>query len=165
VPLVPRSQEIVLLNDLIRATCYSADRCADAARVCDGYRRMVLEQMCEDRRLLLIDLVRCLLLRGLPVPEVQESITAVPAHPATLAGVDVMWINVEFAERKLHLTLRGIIEDPAVTDPVKELLSVHYLRLKLHHDELDGVAASGPVATDGLTNSFPSSSRTSVYDA
>jgi hypothetical protein len=138
---VPKNQEIAILNDLVRATCHSADRCAAAARACDdSYRKMVVDQLCEDRRLLLVDLIRCLLLRGVPVPEVRKSITLAPPALIPVVDLDVIWIDVEIAEKKLHQALRQALRNPLLTDPVRELLSLHYLRIKLHHDELDGLA-------------------------
>jgi hypothetical protein len=137
-----KSQEIAILNDLVRATCHSTDRCAAAARACeDGYRKMVIEQLCEDRRLLLVDLIRCLLLRGVPVPEVRKAITAAPSAAIPVIDVDVIWIDVEIAEKRLHQALRGALEDPKLSDSVRELLSLHWLRIRLHHDALDGLAA------------------------
>lgn len=137
--------EIAILNDLVQATGCSAARCAVAARACDGLRKLAVEQLCEDRRLLLIDLIRCLLLRGVPVPEVRRSITRGPTAPFAAADIDVIWIDVEIAERKLHLALRRALNDPALTDSVRELLSLHYLRIKLHHDELEGLSGRKPL--------------------
>jgi hypothetical protein len=139
---VGKPQEITILNDLVRATCHSTDRCATAVRACeDGYRKMVIEQLCEDRRLLLVDLIRCLLLRGVPVSEVRKSITLAPVAAIPVVDVDVIWIDVEIAEKKLHGALRSALEDPMLSESVRELLSLHYLRIRLHHDELDGLAA------------------------
>jgi hypothetical protein len=132
--------EIAILEELTRATCQSADRCALASRACgEGHRRIVIEQLCEDRRLLLIDLIRCLLLRGMPVADVRRTITSLPCTGFAAADIDVIWIDVEIAERKLHRALRAALQDQAVSDSVRELLSLHYLRIKLHHDELDGL--------------------------
>lgn len=146
---MPRRSEIAILSELARATCYSADRCAAAARAASsGYRKMVVEQLCEDRRLLLVDLIRCLLLRGVAEDEVRRIITDVPSLPLPAAmDVDVVWIDVEIAERKLHRALRDALEDPALSEPVCEVLSLHYLRHKLHHDELAGLGER-----DGLTD-------------
>lgn len=139
---VGKNQEIAILNDLVRATCHSTDRCTAAARACeDGYRKMVIEQLCEDRRLLLVDLIRCLLLRGVPVPEVRKSIKLAPCAAIPVIDVDVLWIDVEIAEKRLHQALRAALEDPQLSEPVRELLSLHWLRIRLHHDELDGLAA------------------------
>ncbi len=135
------SSEISLLKELVRATCQSTDRCAMASRACpDGYRRVVVEQLCEDRRLLLVDLIRCLLLRGVPVPEVRRSVTDEAMSALPVVDIDVVWIDVEIAERKLHRVLRKALEDAALSEPVRELLSLHYLRIGLHHDELVGLA-------------------------
>lgn len=135
-----KKQEITILNELVRATCHSADRCAAAARSCtDSYRRMVLDQLCEDRRLLLVDLIRCLLLRGVPVPEVRRAITATPKPLFTVVDLDIRWIDVELAELKLHRALRQVLSHPALSESVRELLSLHYLRVRLHHDELAGI--------------------------
>jgi hypothetical protein len=145
-PTVRSGEEIAILNDLVRATCHSADRCAASGRACvDGYRKVVIEQLCEDRRLLLIDLIRCLLLRGVPVPEVRKLITLVPMALPTVADLDVIWIDVEIAERKLHRSLRSALVNPHLSDSVRELLSLHYLRFRLHHDELDGLAGQRPL--------------------
>jgi hypothetical protein len=146
VSAVRKNDEVAVLNELVRAICHSADRCAAASRACeDGYRKMVIDQLCEDRRLLLVDLVRCLLLRGVPVPEVRRAITLVPAAAMPLADLDVIWIDVEMAEKKLHDALRRALEDPRLSDSVRELLSFHYLRAKLHHDELAGLADDRPL--------------------
>lgn len=143
--------EIAILKDLAHATCHSADRCATAARAsAESYRKVVVEQLCEDRRLLLIDLIRCLLLRGVPVPDVQRTITDLPGVAVpTVSDVDVIWIDVEIAERKLHKVLRRALEDPALSDPVRELLSLHFLRIKLHHDEMDGLGGRDSLAANG----------------
>ena len=144
-------EEIAILNDLVRATCHSADRCAASGRACgDGYRRMVIEQLCEDRRLLLVDLIRCLLLRGVPVPEVRKVITLLPMAMPTVTDLDVIWIDVEIAERKLHRALRSALENAHLSDSVRELLSLHYLRFRLHHDALDGLAGQRPLLVDPL---------------
>lgn len=146
-----RSGEIIVLNELAHATCHCADRFAAAARVCaDSYRGLVLEQGCDDRRRLLVDILRCMLLRGVPVPEARHAIT--PPPPAVLTGVDldVLWIDVEFAERKLHRAMAKAIKNPELSEPVRELLSVHYLRFKLHHDELGEIADRHVAPTLGL---------------
>lgn len=138
--------EIAILNDLTLATCHSADRCAAAARASeDGYRKLAIDQLCEDRRLLLIDLIRCLLLRGVPVAQVRRTVTQSPSSTLAATDLDLFWIDVEIAERKLHLSLRRALKDPALSDPVRELLSLHYLRIKLHHDEFEGLAHRQPL--------------------
>jgi hypothetical protein len=138
---VHRRSEIAILEELTRATCQSADRCAVASRAGgeSSHRRIVIEQLCEDRRLLLIDLIRCLLMRGVPVADVRRTITRLPCTAFAAADIDVIWIDVEIAERKLHRVLCAALQDPALSDAVRELLSLHYLRIKLHHDELDGL--------------------------
>lgn len=149
---MPRRSEIAILDELIRATCCSADRCAGAARsVGEGYRRMAIEQLCDDRRRLVIDLIRCQLLRGVPEDQVRRSITGQPAGPLhAVMDVDVVWIDVEIAERKLHMVLRRALEDPALSEPVREVLSLHYLRHKLHHDALEGLGSRGLPLEDGI---------------
>jgi hypothetical protein len=139
---VPKKQEIAILHDLVRATCHSADRCAVAARAAgESYRKVVLDQLCEDRRLLLVDLIRCLLLRGVPVPDVRKAITLTPPSlMMTVTDIDVVWIDVEMAEMRLHHALRDALADWRLSESVRELLSLHYLRVKLHHDELDDLA-------------------------
>lgn len=122
---------------------------------------MVLDQMCTDRRLLLVDLIRCLLLRGMAVPEVKKAITAVPAQPVMVAGVDVVWIDVEIAERKLHLALRKALADVEISEAVQELLSIHYLRLRLHHDELDGIQ-EGSLPLEAAKSGMPTSNAYSA---
>lgn len=138
---MPRRSEIAILDELTHVTCCSADRCAGAARAAgEGYRKVAIEQLAEDRRLLLVDLVRLQLLRGVPEDQVRRSITDLPAAPqhAVMAG-DVTWIDVEIAERNLHLSLLRALRDPALSEPVREALSLHYLRRKLHHDALEGL--------------------------
>lgn len=155
---VGKNQEIAILNDLVRATCQSTDRCAVAVRACeDGYRKMVIEQLCEDRRLLLVDLIRCLLLRGVPVPKVRKAVVLAPPATIPAVDVDVIWIDIEIAEKRLHQALRTALRDPRLSESVRELLSLHYLRIRLHHDELDGLAAhraslvdSQPLARRGV---------------
>jgi len=133
--------EITILNDVAHATCHSADRFAAAARACaDSYRGLVLDQCCDDRRRLVVDILRCLLLRGVPVPIARRAITPTSTPPFTGVDLDVLWIDVEMAERKLHRALSRALRDPTLSEPVRDLLSVHYLRLKLHHDDLDGFA-------------------------
>ncbi len=143
---MPRSsleREITALKGLVRATCQSADTCAAAAQAAEGgdpYWAMLLEQLREDRRLLLVDLVRCLLLRGLPVPEVRAAMTEVlgPADPED--DPDLLRADLEIAERKLELALRRVLADALVSQATLELLSVHYLRLRLRLGELDSAA-------------------------
>jgi hypothetical protein len=140
---VPRSmeREIGVLKGLVRATCQSADTCAAAAQAsaaADPYWTMLLEQLREDRRLLLVDLVRCLLLRGLPVPEVRAAMTEVlgPADPE--GDPDLLRADLEIAERKLELALRRVLADVLVSQATLELLGPHYLRLRLRLEELEG---------------------------
>jgi hypothetical protein len=142
---VPRSRspssmerEITVLKDLVRAACRSADTCAAAARAApaaDPYRTVLLEQLREDRRLLLLDLVRCLLLRGLPVPEVRAAMTEVlgPADPES--DPELLRADLEIAERRLELALRRALADASVSRATLELLGVHYLRLRLRLEE------------------------------
>lgn len=135
------SGEISVLTELAHATCHSADRFAAATRACsDSYRGLVLEQCCDDRRRLVVDILRCLLLRGVPIAEARRAITLAPPAALTGVDVDVLWIDVEMAERKLHRAMSRALVDAALSDPVRDLLSVHYLRLKLHHDELADAA-------------------------
>lgn len=137
---VAGSSEIGLLKELVRATCHSTDRYAMASRACaDGYRKMLVEQFCEDRRLLLVDLMRCLLLRGVPVPEVRRSVTDEALFALPVVDAEGVWIDVELAERRLHAVLRQALEHVNLSEPVRELLSVHYLRFRLHHDELESL--------------------------
>jgi hypothetical protein len=139
VTFVALRTEISILKELARATGHSTDRCTLAARVCgDVYRKVVIEQLLEDRRLLLIDLMRCLLLREVPETEVRRAVTEGAFTSLPTVDVDVAWIDVEIAERNLYLALRAALEDPTLSDAVRELLSLHYLRFKLHHDALDG---------------------------
>jgi hypothetical protein len=142
---VPRSmeREIRVLKDLVRATCQSADTCAASAQAggaADPYWAMLLEQLREDRRLLLVDLVRCLLLRGLPVPEVRAAMTEVLAPADPEGDPDLLRADLEIAERKLELALRRVLADALVSQATLELLSVHYLRLRLRLGELEAAA-------------------------
>lgn len=149
------SPEIAVLNDLVRATCHSTDRYAMASRACpDGFRRLVIEQLCEDRRLLLVDLIRCLLLRGVPVPEVRRSVTDQALCALPVVDTEVVWIDVEIAERKLHRMLREALEDVSLSEPVRELLSFHYLRIGLHHDEFEDLGHRRHLA-DGAEPELP----------
>lgn len=135
------SGEIRVLTELAHATCHSADRFAAAARACtDSYRGLVLEQCCDDRRRLVVDILRCLLLRGVPIPEARRAITLAPQAALMGVDLDVLWIDVEMAERKLHRAMSHALRDTALSEPVRDLLSVHYLRIKLHHDELADAA-------------------------
>ena len=105
--------EITILNDLAHATCHSADRLAAAARACaDSYRGLVLDQCCDDRRRLVVDILRCLLLRGVPVPIARLAITPTSRPPFTGVDLDVLWIDVEMAERKLHRALSRAAQAP-----------------------------------------------------
>ena len=142
---VRKQREIAVLNELVHATCQSADRFAAAGRICtDAYRKMVLDQLCEARRLLLIDLIRCLLLRGVPVPDVRKAVTAIPPS-LTVCGDDaIVSADIGIAERKLHATLRRALSDPCLSEPVQELLSLHYLRFELHHDDLADIPDMPP---------------------
>lgn len=141
------SGEISVLTELAHATCHSADRFAAATRACtDSYRGLVLEQCCDDRRRLVVDILRCLLLRGVPIPEARRAITLAPMASLMGVDVDVLWIDVEMAERKLHRAMSRALRNPALSEPVRELLSVHYLRLMLHHDELAEAAEHHSVA-------------------
>jgi hypothetical protein len=152
-------REIAILKDLVRTTCHGADICAaalQAAPADDPHWPTPLEQIREDRRLLLVDLVRCLLLRGLPEAEVRAAMTEVvgPADPE--AGLDLLRIDLEIAERKLDLSLRRVLADALVSQPTLELLSLHYLRLQMRpkspgatggtyrrHRQLPPIAAPG----------------------
>lgn len=135
------SGEISVLTELAHATCHSADRFAAAARACsDSYRSLVLEQCCDDRRRLVVDILRCLLLRGVPIPEARRAITLAPLCGLTGVDVDVLWIDVEMAERRLHRAMSRALRDSVLSESVRELLSVHFLRIKLHHDELADAA-------------------------
>ncbi len=130
-------QEIKALKELVRATCHSADVCAailQASR--EPCQAMSVEQLREDRRLILVDLVRCLLLRGVPVPEVRSVMTEMVGPVDPHAGEEVLRLDLAIAERKLELTLRRALAEAQVSEPTLELLSVHYLRLQLRLDEL-----------------------------
>jgi hypothetical protein len=138
-------REIAILKDLVRTTCHGADICAaalQAAPADDPHWPTLLEQVREDRRLLLVDLVRCLLLRGLPEAEVRAAMTEVvgPADPE--ADFDLLRLDLEIAERKLDLSLRRVLADALVSQPTLELLSLHYLRLQMRPKDL-GPAAAG----------------------
>jgi hypothetical protein len=130
---VGNEREIAILKDLVRTTCHGADICAAALQAAadDPHWPTPLEQIREDRRLLLVDLVRCLLLRGLPEAEVRAAMTEVlgPADPE--AGLDLLMIDLEIAGRKLDLSLRRVLADGLVSQPTLELLSLHYLRLQM----------------------------------
>ena len=154
-------REIATLKDLVRGACRSADICAAAAQAsADPSWTTLLERLREDRRLLLVDLVRCLLLRGLPVPAVQAVMTEVvgPAEPDD--DFDFLRVDLEIAERKLELRLRRALGDPLVSQATLELLSLHYLRLQLRLKELARpagaadaeerpIAAVGALSRDG----------------
>ena len=131
-------REIAVLKDLVRSTCRGADLCAAALQegVADPYWRALLEQLREDRRLLLVDLVRCLLLRGLSVPEVRAAMTEALGPDDPEVGFAFLRVDLEIAERKLELQLRRVLADALVSQPTLELLSLHYLRLQMRLREL-----------------------------
>lgn len=144
------ADEISALKELVRVTCQSADHCAAAARACgDGYRAIVVDELCDDRRRLAVDLARCLLLRGVPVPEVRSELTCAPHAMLTGVGLQALWIDVEMAEKKLHETLRRVVASLVLSEPVRELLSLHFLRFKLHHDQLDRLMEPQSTAVPG----------------
>lgn len=138
-------REIAILKDLVRTTCHGADICAaalQAAPAGDSHWLTRLEQAREDRRLLLVDLVRCLLLRGLPEAEVRAAMTEVLGPSDPDAGPDLLGIDLEIAERKLELSLRRVLADGLVSQPTLELLSLHYLRQQMRPKDHRGVAAA-----------------------
>ena len=130
--------EIAVLKDLVRSTCQGADICAAALQegAADPYWRVLLEQLREDRRLLLVDLVRCLLLRGLSVPEVRAAMTEALGPDDPEVGFPFLRVDLEIAERKLEFQLRRVLADALVSQPTLELLSLHYLRLQMRLREL-----------------------------
>lgn len=143
-----KQREIEALKELVRVACKCVDRCSAAGRIDrDPYRAMVADQICEDRRLLLIDLVRCLLLLGVPVPAVRKLITAPPPALVIDGDGDLVSADIEIAEQRLQMLLRQTLSDPLISASVQELLSLHYLRLKLHHDEIDDIIGL-PIGTD-----------------
>lgn len=148
---MPKQREIALLKQLLAATCRSADRLAAADREGgSAYERVALEQLADDCRALLLDLVRCLLLREVPVLEVRHAVTSVHAAPHGDAGGVVAGIN--HAEGELRHALRQALSKPGISEPIQELLSIHYLRLELHHGD---VAAAQPVIGADPVRSLP----------
>ena len=132
-------REIGILKDLVRATCQSADIGAaaiQAAAAADPRWLALLEQVRGDHRLLLVDLVRCLLLRGQPEASVRKAMTEVLAPAAPEEDFGLLRLDLEIAERKLELLLRRALADPLVSQATLELLSLHYLRLQLRLKEL-----------------------------
>ena len=90
------------VEDLARATCHSADVCAAILQSPrEPYQILSVEQIREDRRLILVDLVRCLLLRGVPVPEVRSLVTEVLGRVNPEADEEVLRLDLAIAERKL----------------------------------------------------------------
>lgn len=151
-------REIATLKDLVRTTCHGADICAaalQAAPAGDSHWLTRLEQAREDRRLLLVDLVRCLLLRGLPEAEVRAAMTEVLGPSDLEAGPDLLGIDLEIAERKLELSLRRVLADGVVSQPTLELLSLHYLRLQMRPRDHRGVAAAASAAAGGRRQRQP----------
>ena len=153
---IEREREIAILKDLVRTTCHGADVCAaalQAAPAGDTPWLTQLEQVREDRRLLLVDLVRCLLLRGLPEAEVGAAMTEVLGPSDPEAGPELLGIDLEIAGRKLELSLRRVLAGALVSQPTLELLSLHYLRLQMRPRDAAGVARrrhqeqSAPAAT------------------
>ena len=139
-------REIAILKDLVRTTCHGADVCAaalQAAPAGDSPWLTQLEQVREDRRLLLVDLVRCLLLRGLPEAEVRAAMTEVLGPSDPEAGPELLGIDLEIAGRKLELSLRRVLAGALVSQPTLELLSLHYLRLQMRPRDAAGVAGGG----------------------
>lgn len=145
-------QEIRALKDVVRATCHSADICAAILQgSSDPYKAMLLEQLREDRRLILVDLIRCLLLRGVPVPEVRALMTEMVGPVDPDAGEEVLRLDLAIAERKLELALRRALDGAQVSEPTQELLSLHYLRRQLRASELPELSApSALVAAQSL---------------
>ena len=140
-------REIAILKDLVRTTCHGADVCAaalQAAPAGDTPWLTQLEQVREDRRLLLVDLVRCLLLRGLPEAEVGAAMTEVLGPSDPEAGPELLGIDLEIAGRKLELSLRRVLAGALVSQPTLELLSLHYHRLQMRPRDA-GVTAAGGV--------------------
>lgn len=150
-----REREIAVLRDLVRAACRGADTCAAALQAGPGADwRSLLERLREDRRLLLVDLVRCLLLRGLPAPEVGAAMTEVlgPADPA--AGPAALRADLGRAERGLELRLRRALADALVSRPTLEVLSLHYLRLRMRLRDLE-LADAASTADEGDATARP----------
>jgi hypothetical protein len=135
---VRMDREIRALKDLVRATCHSADVCAAILQSPrEPYQILSVEQVREDRRLILVDLVRCLLLRGVPVPEVRSLMTEVLGPVDPEADEEVLRLDLAIAERKLELALRNALADAQISQATLELLSFHYLRLQLRLSERD----------------------------
>lgn len=158
---IEREREIAILKDLVRTTCHGADVCAAALQAAPAGESpwlTQLEQVREDRRLLLVDLVRCLLLRGLPEAEVGAAMTEVLGPSDPEAGPELLGIDLEIAGRKLELSLRRVLAGALVSQPTLELLSLHYLRLQMRpRDAAGGVARRryqdqrAPAATTAAT--------------
>ena len=152
------SERFSILKDLVRTTCHSADTGAAAIQATtDPYWTMLLEQIREDHRLLLVDLVRCLLLRGTPVPEVRTVMTEVVGPVEPEVGFDLLRFDLEIAERKLELALRRVLADTLVSQSTLELLSLHYLRLQPRLQELDELSRRPAPAYAGLPQAVSSS--------
>ena len=151
-------REIATLKDLVRTTCHSADTSAAAIQATtDPYWAMLLEQIREDHRLLLVDLVRCLLLRGTPVPEVRAVMTEVVGPVDPEVGFDLLRFDLEIAERKLELALRRVLADALVSQSTLELLSLHYLRLQPRLKELEELSRRPVPAYAGLSRTVSNS--------
>ena len=151
-------REIATLKDLVRTTCHSADTSAAAIQATtDPYWAMLLEQIREDHRLLLVDLVRCLLLRGLPVPEVRAVMTEIVGPVDPEVGFELLRFDLEIAERKLELALRRVLADTLVSQSTLELLSLHYLRLQPRLRELEELSRRPAPAPAGLPRTVSSS--------
>jgi hypothetical protein len=118
----------------------------------DRNRATVVDQLCDDRRRLAVDLIHCLLLRGAPVPEVREALTHAPRAPLTGVGLGALWIDVEIAEKKLHETLQDVVANAELSEPVRDMLGLHFLRFKLHHDQLDRLMDPQPATAYGLSS-------------
>jgi hypothetical protein len=139
------ANEIAVLKDLLRATEGSADiAAAMASQVTDPFLSVRLEQLREDRRLLLLDLVRCLLLRGLPEAEVRTAMTEVLRPVDPTANLESLRLDLALADRKLELALRRVLLEAKVSQSTLELLSLHYLRLQLHGELLEPTAETVP---------------------
>ena len=154
-------REIAILKDLVRTTCHGADVCAaalQAAPAGDTPWLTQLEQVREDRRLLLVDLVRCLLLRGLPEAEVRAAMTEVLGPSDPEAGPELLGIDLEIAGRKLELSLRRVLAGAMVSQPTLELLSLHYLRLQMRPRDA-GVVGGGRRRYQGQHAPAPDAAR------
>ena len=104
-----------------------------------------------------IDLVRCLLLRGTPVPEVRAVMTEVVGPVDPEVGFDLLRFDLEIAERKLELALRRVLADTLVSQSTLELLSLHYLRLQPRLKELEELSRRPAPAYAGLPRTVSSS--------